>query len=108
MIIDIDRYWKQTPKAQVLPSEQLLTQNDPQPEPPPRRSAVRHVEIDANEQGQRLHPVLGRLLPGVPRSRLFRLIRRGEVRVNGRRAVPELRLAAGDSLRVPPVREVDP
>ena len=85
-----------------------MTQNDPQPEPPPRRSAVRHVEIDANEQGQRLDRVLGRLLPGVPRSRLFRLIRRGEVRVNGRRAGPELRLAAGDSLRLPPVREADP
>jgi 23S rRNA pseudouridine955/2504/2580 synthase len=85
-----------------------LTQNDPQLEPLPRRSAVRHVEIDANEQGQRLDRVLGRLLPGVPRSRLFRLIRRGEVRVNGRRAGPELRLAAGDSLRLPPVREVDP
>jgi len=55
---------------------------DPSAEPPERRSAVRHVVIDANEQGQRLDKVLGRLLPGVPRSRLFRLIRRGEVRVN--------------------------
>jgi 23S rRNA pseudouridine955/2504/2580 synthase len=73
-----------------------------------RRSAVRHVEIDAQEQGQRLDKVLGRLLPGVPRSRIFRLIRRGEVRVNGRRASPELRLAAGDSVRLPPVREVAP
>ncbi len=85
-----------------------MTQIDPQPEPPGRRSAVRHVAIDANEQGQRLDKVLGRLLPGVPRSRLFRLIRRGEVRVNGRRADPAQRLAAGDSLRLPPVREVAP
>ena len=52
--------------------------------------------------------VLTRLLPGVPRSRIFRLVRRGEVRVNGRRAGPELRLAAGDSVRLPPVREVAP
>ena len=55
---------------------------------------MRHVQIDAEEQGQRLDKVLGRLLPGVPRSRIFRLIRRGEVRVNGRRASPEQRLAA--------------
>jgi 23S rRNA pseudouridine955/2504/2580 synthase len=81
---------------------------DPSLEPPERRSAVRHVVIDANEQGQRLDKVLGRLLPGVPRSRLFRLIRRGEVRVNRRRADPAQRLVAGDSLRLPPVREVAP
>src|SRR6204780_2724027 len=84
---------------------------DPAPDQPPpseRRSPVRHVEIDANEQGQRLDRVLGRLLPGVPRSRLFRLIRRGEVRVNRRRADPAQRLTAGDSLRLPPVREVAP
>jgi 23S rRNA pseudouridine955/2504/2580 synthase len=68
------------------------------------RSAVRQVEVGAGEQGQRLDKVLGRLLPGVPRSRLFRLIRRGEVRINGRRASPEQRLAAGDRVRVPPVR----
>jgi 23S rRNA pseudouridine955/2504/2580 synthase len=43
----------------------------------------------------------------VPRSRIFRLIRRGEVRVNGRRASPEQRLATGDSVRLPPVREAD-
>jgi 23S rRNA pseudouridine955/2504/2580 synthase len=73
-----------------------------------QRSPVRHVEIDAEGVGQRLDKVLGRLLPGVPRTRIFRLIRRGEVRVNGRRASPELRLATGDSVRLPPVREAAP
>jgi 23S rRNA pseudouridine955/2504/2580 synthase len=68
------------------------------------RSAVRHVAIDAESAGQRLDKLLAQLLPGVPRSRIFRLVRRGEVRVNGRRAGPELRLAAGDSVRLPPVR----
>ena len=68
------------------------------------RSTVQQVEVGAEEQGQRLDKVLGRLLPGVPRSRLFRLIRRGEVRINGRRASPEQRLCAGDRVRVPPVR----
>lgn len=67
------------------------------------RSAVRHLEIDAEQQGQRLDKVVAQQLPGVPRSRVFRLIRRGEVRVNGRRASPEQRLAAGDTVRLPPV-----
>jgi 23S rRNA pseudouridine955/2504/2580 synthase len=85
-----------------------LTQIEPPPAQAERRSAVRHVEIDAHEHGQRLDKVLGRLLLGVPRSRIFRLIRRGEVRVNGRRASPEQRLVTGDSVRLPPVREVAP
>jgi 23S rRNA pseudouridine955/2504/2580 synthase len=72
--------------------------------PPPQKSAVRHVVAGAEESGQRLDKALGRLLPGVPRSRVFRLIRRGEVRVNGRRATPEQRLVAGDDVRLPPVR----
>jgi 23S rRNA pseudouridine955/2504/2580 synthase len=69
---------------------------------------VRHVEIDSEGQGQRLDKVLGRLLAGVPRTRIFRLIRRGEVRVNGKRASPEQRLNTGDSVRLPPVRAAEP
>ena len=72
------------------------------------RSAVRHVKVDGEHLGQRLDKVLGRLLEGVPRTRIFRLIRRGEVRVNGRRASPEQRLADGDTLRLPPVRTAMP
>jgi 23S rRNA pseudouridine955/2504/2580 synthase len=72
------------------------------------RSAVRHVVVDIEAAGLRLDKLLGQLLPGVPRSRLFRLIRRGEVRVNGRRAGPEQRVSAGDSVRLPPVRESMP
>jgi 23S rRNA pseudouridine955/2504/2580 synthase len=71
-----------------------------------KRTAVAHVPVDAAMGGQRLDRVLARLLPGVPRSRLFRLIRRGEVRVNGKRASPEQRLTEGEMLRVPPVRDV--
>jgi 23S rRNA pseudouridine955/2504/2580 synthase len=72
------------------------------------KSAVRRVAAPADADGQRLDKVLGKLLAGVPRSRIFRLIRRGEVRVNGRRARPEQRLASGDELRLPPVRPADP
>jgi len=44
------------------------------------------------------------MLAGVPKTHIFRVIRKGEVRVNGKRAKPETRLQAGDIVRVPPVR----
>lgn len=71
----------------------------------PARSPVQQVALGPEEAGQRVDRVLARLLPGVPRTRLFRLIRKGEVRVNGKRTSPEARVAEGDVLRVPPVRE---
>jgi len=66
--------------------------------------AVRHVEVGPGESGQRLDNFLLRTLKGVPRSHIYRLLRRGEVRVNGGRAKPEQRLEPGDSVRLPPVR----
>ena len=75
---------------------------------PPLRTRVQQVAIDAGRVGQRLDRVLAELLPGVPRTRIFRLIRKGEVRVNGRRAGPEQRLQEGDTVRIPPVREATP
>ena len=65
---------------------------------------VRHVEVDAEAAGTRLDQFLMRLLPSVPRSRIFRIVRKGEVRVNGKRAGPEHRLQERDNVRVPPVR----
>jgi 23S rRNA pseudouridine955/2504/2580 synthase len=70
---------------------------------------VRHVEVGEEHAGERLDNFLARLLASVPRSRIYRLVRRGEVRVNGRRARPEQRLESSDSIRVPPVRlEAEP
>jgi 23S rRNA pseudouridine955/2504/2580 synthase len=74
------------------------------PAEPAAGARVRRVQVGEEQAGQRLDRVLGALLPGVPKTRIFRLIRRGEVRVNGARARPEQRLAAGEELRVPPVR----
>lgn len=73
------------------------------------RSAALHqdaqlIEIDSERAGQRLDQFLMKLLPSVPRSRIYRIVRRGEVRINGGRARPERRLEAGDKVRVPPVR----
>jgi 23S rRNA pseudouridine955/2504/2580 synthase len=79
-----------------------------QPTDPSPRSAVRLETIDAEEAGQRLDNYLLRRLKGVPRSRVYRLLRRGEVRVNGRRPEASYRLEAGDRVRIPPVRESAP
>ena len=67
------------------------------------REGVRHIEVTAEQAGVRLDNFLTKLLGGVPRSRVFRIVRRGEVRVNGKRASPETRLQAGDSVRIPPL-----
>ncbi|MGH8260374.1 MAG: RluA family pseudouridine synthase [Steroidobacteraceae bacterium] len=65
---------------------------------------MRHVEVSEERAGQRLDNFLIRLLGDVPRSHIYRLVRRGEVRVNGGRAKPEQRLEWRDSIRVPPLR----
>ncbi|TLY80463.1 MAG: RluA family pseudouridine synthase [Gammaproteobacteria bacterium] len=56
------------------------------------------------EAGQRLDNFLHKRLGGIPRSRVYRVIRKGEVRVNGHRAGPDTRLQARDRIRIPPVR----
>jgi 23S rRNA pseudouridine955/2504/2580 synthase len=65
---------------------------------------VRQVEVGERGAGQRLDNFLARILVDVPKSHVFRVIRKGEVRVNGKRAKPEVRLQASDIVRVPPVR----
>jgi 23S rRNA pseudouridine955/2504/2580 synthase len=70
-----------------------------------RGQGVRHFEVEEADVGQRLDRYLARHLGDVPRTRIFRIIRRGEVRVNGHRAGPGTRLNAKDRVRVPPVRE---
>jgi len=65
---------------------------------------VRHVEIDESREGQRLDNFLLGQLKGVPKSHVYRILRRGEVRVNSARAAASYRLQAGDTVRIPPVR----
>jgi 23S rRNA pseudouridine955/2504/2580 synthase len=71
---------------------------------PGARTAIRIETVGAEDAGSRVDKVLARLLPGVPFTRIFRLLRKGEVRLNGKRVAGEVRLALGDVLRVPPVR----
>ena len=66
--------------------------------------AVRHLQVDAESDGQRLDNFLLRHLKGVPKTHVYRVIRSGEVRVNKGRAQADSRVAAGDDIRVPPMR----
>ncbi len=66
-------------------------------------SATRH-EVGEDAAGQRIDNYLTKLLKGVPKSHIYRILRSGEVRVNSSRVGPEYRLQQGDKLRIPPVR----
>lgn len=67
-------------------------------------SEVELITIDQKNDGQRLDNFLMSRLRGVPRSHTYRIVRRGEVRVNGQRARVNRRLVLGDQVRIPPVR----
>ncbi len=70
----------------------------------PQYRAVSFVEVEPDEEGQRLDNFLFRHLRTVPRTRVYRIIRKGEVRVNKKRAKPETRLQSGDQVRLPPIQ----
>ena len=65
---------------------------------------VRKVRIDGEQAGQRIDNFLRRELPGLPKGRLYRILRRGEVRVNGGRVRADYKLQEGDEVRIPPAR----
>ncbi|HHR6129185.1 TPA: 23S rRNA pseudouridine(955/2504/2580) synthase RluC [Providencia alcalifaciens] len=65
---------------------------------------VQFIDISDDEAGQRIDNFLLSKLKGVPKSMIYRIIRKGEVRVNKGRIKPEYKLLEGDQVRVPPVR----
>ena len=65
---------------------------------------VRFVTIDSDLAGQRIDNFLRTQLKGVPKSMIYRILRKGEVRVNKGRVKPEYKLQADDLVRIPPVR----
>ncbi len=69
---------------------------------------ARFLTIDENSSGQRLDNYLMRELKGVPRARLYRALRKGEVRVNKGRVRADYRLVIGDLVRIPPLHQPTP
>ena len=66
------------------------------------------VQIEASDEGQRLDNFLIKSLKSVPKSRIYRMIRKGEVRINGKRAKPQAKLSLADWVRLPPMRVAVP
>ena len=73
----------------------------------PAASGARIVRVPEDREGQRLDNFLLGQLKGAPRSLVYKLVRSGQVRVNGGRAKAERKLEAGDEVRIPPVRLAD-
>jgi len=71
-------------------------------------SGVRFVQVAEDRDGQRIDNFLTGQLKGVPKSLIYRILRTGQVRVNGKRAKPDTRVAGGDQVRIPPVRTAEP
>ncbi|WP_300494533.1 23S rRNA pseudouridine(955/2504/2580) synthase RluC [uncultured Methylophaga sp.] len=71
---------------------------------PPAPPSVQFIDIRADQAGQRIDNFLITLEKGVPKSRIYRALRKGEVRVNKGRIKQTYRLQAGDQVRVPPLR----
>ena len=69
---------------------------------------VQFIEIEPDLEGQRIDNFLRTLLKGVPKSLIYRIVRKGEIRVNKKRVKPEYKLQAHDQLRIPPIRVSEP
>ena len=67
------------------------------------RQGVQWVTVDEDNDDQRVDNFLMSRLRGVPRSIIYRIVRKGEVRVNKGRVKPDTRLRAGDTVRIPPI-----
>ena len=83
----------------------MCSKDQPQSDSP--NPKVQFVEISADHAGQRIDNYLMCQLNGVPRSLVYRIVRKGEVRVNKGRIKPEYRLKEGDLVRIPPVRQAE-
>lgn len=68
---------------------------------------VKNIVISSDQAGQRLDNFLVTHLKGVPKSRIYRALRKGEVRINKKRIKPEYRLQADDVVRIPPIKTAE-
>ena len=65
---------------------------------------VKKITINENISGQRLDNFLLNQLKGVPKSKIYSIIRKGEIRINSKRKKPSYKLVSGDQVRVPPIK----
>ncbi|MFZ2315943.1 MAG: RluA family pseudouridine synthase [Gammaproteobacteria bacterium] len=70
---------------------------------PTKKTGVQYFTATLDDEGQRIDNFLMSKLKGVPRSRVYRIVRKGEVRVNKKRISASYRLEEGDEVRVPPI-----
>lgn len=89
-----------------------MTQTDPkialvEGETPESGLKASFIDIDEDRAGQRIDNFLLASLKGVPKSRIYRILRKGEVRVNKGRIKASYRLQAGDTVRIPPIRQAE-
>ena len=68
------------------------------------KDLVNHLTVQEHDAEQRLDNYLIKILKGVPKSHIQRIIRSGEVRLNKGRAKPDSRIQIGDVVRIPPIR----
>jgi len=80
-----------------------MTDSEHRRNPSAAKSSVRLIKVPEDRAGQRLDNFLLGQLKGAPRSLVYKLVRSGQVRVNGGRAKAERKLEAGEEVRVPPV-----
>ena len=76
--------------------------------PPSPSTGVQLLDVPADYAGQRIDNFLRTQLKGAPKTLIYRILRKGEVRVNKGRIKPDYRLQAGDQIRVPPLRLSEP
>jgi 23S rRNA pseudouridine955/2504/2580 synthase len=86
----------------------MATRTSTNNEAPGPSPGVRIVTVADDRDGQRIDNFLSTQLKGVPKSLIYRLLRTGQVRVNGKRAKADTRLSGGDAVRIPPVRTATP
>ena len=80
-----------------------MTDSEHRQAPPAGKTSVRMIKVPEDRVGQRLDNFLLGQLKGAPRSLVYKLVRSGQVRVNGGRAKADRKLEAGEEVRVPPV-----
>ncbi len=76
-------------------------------EPESNLTSVRLVTVESTEEGQRVDNFLMKRANGVPKGHIYRIIRTGQVRVNGGRIKPTRKLMTGDVVRIPPLKTLN-